>query len=290
MPNFLTCTDQLQQWNQPRGRHVDIIPVEQLGSRRRELVPTPKRTLGSGEIFDPRPHHLRHFNPLVRLERLRCDLQDLSQPCGLLNIIVPSIEKVEHDHSYCCKSTSKPSPAYNSTVPADYNMSLSIPMQVVTEEQVLESFQVTAEERQSIEKDTRNQSSSSKWHNVRHRRITGSKCGRIIIQKEKTVALLQFCLYPKPMLYLPKPIAWDRENEAIARNSYVTYMRGHGHPHLTVSEAGFIVHLEKCWLGASPDAWIIDPSAECVTGLAEFKCPFIKADMLLEEACQDSKF
>ena len=100
LPTFQTCTDQLQQWNQPRGRHVNIIPAMELGSRRRELLPTVKRTLGSGVIFDPRPPHLRGIDTFSRIERLRCDLQDLQQPCGFLNIIIPSTEKVQHDHTY----------------------------------------------------------------------------------------------------------------------------------------------------------------------------------------------
>ena len=57
LPEFLTCTDQLQQWNRPRGRRVEPIPVDQLGARRRELFPS-KRAAGSKAIFDPRPQSL----------------------------------------------------------------------------------------------------------------------------------------------------------------------------------------------------------------------------------------
>ena len=46
----------------------------------------------------------------------------------------------------------------------------------------------------------------------------------------------------------------------------------------------------KCWLGASPDAWIIDPSVSNSKGIAEFKCPFSKAEMTLEDACQAPDF
>ena len=67
-------------------------------------------------------------------------------------------------------------------------------------------------------------------------------------------------------------------------------MRSHGHPDLTATEDSFIVHFEKCWLGASPDAWVTDPSAVNVNGLAEFKCPYTKADKLPEEACEDAGF
>ena len=113
-----------------------------------------------------------------RIERLRCDLQ---QPCGLLNIIIPSTEKVQHDHTYSIdqgkgRSTLSP-PAYDSAV-------VCVHVEKTTEDDILAALHVTAEERQAIENDTRKQSSSSHWYDVRRRQITGSKCGRIIMQKE----------------------------------------------------------------------------------------------------------
>ena len=36
LPEFKTATDKLQQWNQLRSRHVNIIPGDKLGFLRRE--------------------------------------------------------------------------------------------------------------------------------------------------------------------------------------------------------------------------------------------------------------
>ena len=33
-PDYQTCTDVLQQWNRPRSRKVEPIPVDKLGERR----------------------------------------------------------------------------------------------------------------------------------------------------------------------------------------------------------------------------------------------------------------
>ena len=93
----------------------------------------------------------------------------------------------------------------------------------MTQEDVLESLSLTSDERIALEKQTRRQCNSSQWHEERRRRITGSKCGRNIIQKKKTVPLLQFCLYPKPIIHLPKSILWGKENEANAHEAYVKY-------------------------------------------------------------------
>ena len=65
------------------------------------------------------------------------------------------------------------------------------------------------EKRLELEERTRDQASSGEWLEACRCRITGSECGRIIKQKEKTTAL-----YPKPMLFLPKPIAWGGKKSA----------------------------------------------------------------------------
>ena len=103
LPEFQTATDKLQQWNQLRSRHVNIIPVDKLGFRRRELQPSTVRNQGSGVVFDPRPPSLRTLHPMA-IENLRCDLQQINKPCGLLNIIIPSLTKIEHDHGNYCTS------------------------------------------------------------------------------------------------------------------------------------------------------------------------------------------
>ena len=208
------------------------------------------------------------MDPSVALEKLRCDLLSLNRPCGLLNIIIPSLTKINHDHSYHKPSENADGhllslSAANSNSNNSNNSSCNLSVlkeRMITEEELLESFHLTSEERLLLEKDTRSQSSCSEWYEVRRVRITGSKCGRIIMQNKKTVALLHFCVYPKPMIFLPKAIFWGKENEHNTRKAHVEHQKNNGHINLTASDSGFIVHFEKCWLGASPDAWVCDPS------------------------------
>ena len=84
---------------------------------------------------------------------------------------------------------------------------------VAVEQNILEKLILTAEERDSMESCTRQQSECDKWHNAHRLRITGSKSGRILLQKKRTVSLLQFCIYLKIMQHLPKPITWGINNE-----------------------------------------------------------------------------
>ncbi len=43
-PGFLTCTQKLQDWNRPRPRKVEVIPVLDLGYRRQKLTKNREKT------------------------------------------------------------------------------------------------------------------------------------------------------------------------------------------------------------------------------------------------------
>lgn len=151
------------------------------------------------------------------------------------------------------------------------------------------ALNVSQKERMAIELETRNQSSTSTWHAVRAKRVTGSKCGKILKQKH-AVALLKSIMYGQPFITAPKPIKWGRDNEPVACNAYVEYMKRHGHPDLWVENCGFVIHPEFGWLGASPDGRVTDPSSNSIHGIVEFKCPYSKREMFPQEACGDSDF
>ena len=92
------------------------------------------------------------------------------------------------------------------------------------------------------------------------------------------------------MLHQPKPISWSKNNETKARNEYMKNMEKNSHPGIKAVPAGFVVHAKKYWLGASPDAWVTDPSISDSQGIAEFKCPYSKAFVHPHEACKDVDF
>ena len=206
LPEYHTSTDMLQQWNRPRQRHVDVGPVDELGSCRRQLTPS-IRSYGSGVVFDPRPTCFRESDSSVALGRLRCDLLDLDllcdlldldQPCGILNIIVPSITKIDHDHCYHQLHHSQDqvinvhTSSNNSLSPISTDSFDEFKVKTITPEEVLAHLHLTPEKRLILEKDTRGQSVCPNWYEACRICITGSKCGRIIAQKQKTVALLRF--------------------------------------------------------------------------------------------------
>ena len=293
LPELITCTDKLQSWNQPRPRKLKAVPVDSLRQRQQELKPPKKQSLTTrvASEFDPRPKSMRVDDPKA-CEELRCRLLALNKPCAFLHILVPDTDKVFHDHNYAqrpCDTT--PQTEY---VPIITPSSIVDTKRILTLEEIDQAkhrFLVSAARRQQVEEHTRDQSLVREWHDIRAMRITSSICGRILVQKRKTVALLMYSLYPKPLLEpLPPPIAWGRKHEATACTSYKKLMLSRGHNGLCTYPCGFIIHPSKGWLGASPDAKVVDSSFALPNGIAEFKCPFAKRDKSPQECCEDPSF
>lgn len=286
IPEYQTCTDRLQAWNQPRKKKVDPIPVDELGNRRRELLQM-SATSTSSVMFDPRPMEYRTRDDDAT-ENLRCDLLNMKQKCAFTTILIPSVAKIQHDHRY--SSTSSVKGTSYSVEPAPLNCPLTEMEQQALSVSIIDSLCLSETERLELEMKTREQSSSLLWFQERRKRITGSKCGRILIQQQRTPALLRFCLYPKPFDKVPEAIAWGQSCEPKAFSEYIRFMNLNGHGGLFAKKSGLVVHPDKGWLGASPDAWVFDPTTQNSRGIAEFKCPFSKAEMQPEEACSDQRF
>ena len=217
----------------------------------------------------------------------------LLQPYSITHSLVPSVDRVAHDHNYCHKSDSGSISHVKLPIDSDQPKQNDMDVRTTTAEKISEvksSLSVANTIRCDIELKTRQQSATKEWHYARVRRITSSICGQILTQKKKTVALLCRSLYPKPLDPLPPPMAWGRQNEQVACDNYRRYMTNNGHCGLTTNPCGFIMHRTKGWLGASPDAKVYDPSCNDSNGIVEFKCPYSKRDKSPQDLCQDHSF
>ena len=156
--------------------------------------------------------------------------------------------------------------------------------------QVYLELAVTAERRLEIEFLTRGQAETPLWYSVYVKRITGSKCGKILCQHTRTNALLKSVLYPTMLLNKPPPVQWGIHNEKLPRNLYVQDMRKQGNVNLSVEDCGFIVRMHEEWLGATPNGRVHVPSSDHPNGLLEIKCPYTKRAQTPQEACKDANF
>ena len=84
-------------------------------------------------------------------------------------------------------------------------------------------------------------------------------------------------------------ISYGKEYEHVAVAAYQEYMIEKGCP-IQVEPVGFILSKDRPGFGTSLDSMVIDKSADTHNGGLEVKCPFSKANMDIDEACQDKTF
>jgi len=153
-----------------------------------------------------------------------------------------------------------------------------------------ESLRVTPDEIREIEQNTREQHKSPLWFSARCFRLTASVFGRILYFLPSTPpdALVKSLLHSKQVS--TPAMNWGKTNKSTALCEYTKYYHALGNVNIVVCKAGFVIHEEHPFLGASPDAYVHDPQAENMYGLAEIKCPFKYKDIYLNGAAKESDF
>ena len=276
-----------------KPKKLQPLPVAELRTRKEDLLPPSKHSLDHSRAqFDPRPTKYRK----VDTETLRCQLLQLNTPCAMTQLLIPSIGKICHDHTYS-KSVENASPTETEIYHVSTDRSNNLDDAFLDSRQVSEEKQCSIKSSLSVSKDIRleielktlSQNTSVEWFHVRSR-ITSSVCGQIFIQKKKSVSLLCRVLYPKPLDPLPDAISGIQNEPIACAKYYCKYMNANGHPTLVTKPCGFIIDPIKSWLGASLDAFVHDPSSLCSNGIAEFKCPYSKRNDTIVHSCQDKGF
>lgn len=106
LSDFVTCTEKLQEWNVPRPRKVDVVPVIELSSRKEKILKKKTRCHPVPSHYDPRPSSIQQIPDTSLTEKLRVDLLKTNSSCALLQLLVPPISVALHDHNYICTNAS----------------------------------------------------------------------------------------------------------------------------------------------------------------------------------------
>ena len=128
---------------------------------------------------------------------------------------------------------------------------------------------------ENIEKETRLQSASELWHDVRKYRFTASKCYDLhnVKTNKGFISLAKNLISPKePNPFLLKKFEYGKVNEPVALQMYDNYFRSRNHS-IQVSSSGIIILSNAFIIGASPDGKVIDTFENDIFGIVEIKCP-----------------
>lgn len=106
LSDFVTCTEKLQEWNVPRPRKVDVVPVIELSSRKEKILKKKTRCHPVPSQYDPRPSSIQQIPDTSVTEKLRVDLLKTNSSCALLQLLVPPVSVALHDHNYICTNAS----------------------------------------------------------------------------------------------------------------------------------------------------------------------------------------
>ena len=154
-----------------------------------------------------------------------------------------------------------------------------------------QSLNVSPEQARDIERNTRDQRLSTLWFSVRRFRITASMFGSVLSRRKDTPPDSLVLRIIQPKQFSTAATKYGIENEKVALEHYVTYQHNNGHPDLFVSESGFLINSDYCFLGASPDGAVHDPAdSKKPFGFLEIKCPYKNQNQTPEEACSIPSF
>lgn len=263
------CTSQPCHWKQPKKRKDSTLRLSDASFEKHDYAKPVKRKIRPVEDFDPRLVSFRNS--------AKSRLPDLLQKVKGEQLCISLL----FDEQFQCERSLQPS---------DHN----VPNLLQLKETVTcfkKTLELTTEKLREIERDTREQRNSPLWFSVRSHRITASFFGSILTRKSDTPpdSLVLRIIQPKNIS--TPAIAYGVEREKSAVEEYVTYRYKQGVKDIVVTPSGVIINPSWCFLGASPDGAVYDPSnLQQPYGFLEVKCPYSFRNMTPAEACGNSTF
>jgi hypothetical protein len=149
---------------------------------------------------------------------------------------------------------------------------------------------ITPNQCAAVEVNTRDQSMSRLWFNMRTGRITASKLRAVCVADDATppLSLIIACCYPESSSFKTSATIWGCQHEREARQKY-SLMLSQSHHNFTSSDSGFFIHPDHPYLGASPDALV--NCLCCGEGICEIKCcPHCHRNDKIDESVNDRSF
>ncbi|XP_065069946.1 LOW QUALITY PROTEIN: uncharacterized protein LOC135694967 [Rhopilema esculentum] len=297
LPNNVSKTSLPQTWHKPRTKDINPEPISSLQIQKPVKFAKKKLQSNGDKIEDKRTKERDNsicieptvYNPLQDEDYsakkfiadfkksfasgpktqfsyiLDADQEDnlVSSSYGMLpkgSVISYHFPLKEVDNF--CKLKDTP------TFPAIPLYSLSRVYSTVFDRNSIEIFEkniVTEEEAISIENETREQSVTPLWHEMRCSRITSTKFKRIVSRRDNFAKLALDLVSTKNI-----QTAAMRRGIACERKWLLLHMNNRG---VNLYRAGFCINWGIPYLGTSPHYKVYDPAEDPCFGLLEIKCP-----------------
>jgi len=143
-----------------------------------------------------------------------------------------------------------------------------------TVEAFKKSLEISHTDAREIERKTCEQRLSSMWYSVRHYRLTTSRFGDVISHKPTILPEKLVLSILQPTDFSSVAMRYGIDHEKVALEAYVAFQQKNDHPDLLVSPSGFIINPKYCFLSASPDGAVYNPSSTNeLFGFFEIECP-----------------
>ena len=129
---------------------------------------------------------------------------------------------------------------------------------------------VTQQQAEAVELNTKSQSKSPLWFNMRSGRITASrfKAAARTNTASPSLSLIMSICHPEINKFKTAALRWGCEHEEVAQRKYLQLM-SLSHRDFKVEESGFFICTDYPFIGASPDGLVT--CACCSDGICEVK-------------------
>ena len=282
----ISCTSQLQAWNQPRKRHLDSSVVTDIDFTQHEFGKV-KRKLGN-PMYDPRPMKFRSTSS-EEVETLRSALRNQKEDLAILHVLGSSDRNAPLSPLACSSSSSLPQPSLARVKTMKYLHKLPHPLSLnnirTACNRFIEDIKCSESVTHDIQEATRLQYNCEEWHIQRRYRITASNFGSVVKRKNPHPPLVKRFLYSSTSSINRDALQWGRDHEADAK---LHYERTCLEPGYSLVECGLFVD-KSGFLGATPDGMVVDKDNKPIR-LIEIKCPHKHKDTTVIDACSSSSF
>ena len=304
IPAVISKTSVPQAWDKPRVLGISPEPIMKV-VHQKATSQSKKRKVVQSTLYEARSQatipndskrlrilqeKVRNINPLIGISYMATADDQTTEytktsmgnyvPVGSVLSYQLAVSEADFDVSYrketiekfpCvhnCKDLVFPDlPIGNGTANIDSsNMSLE-------QKSIIEDILLSKEQCIELEKNTRDQSSSSLWQDARKKRVTASQFGDVVKQRSKETKLADRLTAPKNEKKRTVAMKHGNDYEDVAAKKYEEHMSNIGHP-VQVLKSGLVVNPTLPFLGASPDRKVLDKQSHPHFGLLEVKCSY----------------